>query len=96
MLLSGMSRSLSNSKRMFFEEIRLWLLYLLTFYVLAERKEYTKDTFASASREFCAPGRSYVGYSVFPGVTLMSPMYSPESLFPDMQQLSLALDLNTT
>ncbi len=59
-----------------------YLLYLLTSYVLAERVEYTKDTFASKSSETCAPGRLYFGYSVFPGVMLTSSMHSPESLFP--------------
>jgi hypothetical protein len=72
---------------------RSYLLYLLICYVLAERVEYTKDTFASASLETCAPGGSYFGYSVFPGVMLASSMHSPESLFPDLQQLLLALVL---
>ncbi len=70
-----------------------YLLYLLMCYILAERVEYTKDNFASASSETCAPGRSYFGYSVFPGVMLVSLMHSPESLFPDLQQLLLALVL---
>jgi hypothetical protein len=60
---------------------RSYLLYLLTSYVLAERAEYMEDTFASASSEFCAPGGSYFGYSVFPGVMLASSMRTPESLF---------------
>ncbi len=72
---------------------RRYLLYLLTFYVLVKRVEYTEDTFASASSEICAPGGSYFGYSVFPGVMLASLMHSPESLFPDLQQLLLALVL---
>jgi hypothetical protein len=55
--------------------------YLLTSHVLAERVEYMEDTFASASSEFCAPGGSYFGYSVFPGVMLRSLMHTPESLF---------------
>jgi hypothetical protein len=55
-----------------------------------------KDNFASASQEFCVLGGLYFGYSVFPGVMLASSMHSPESLFPDLQQLLLALDLNTT
>jgi hypothetical protein len=55
-----------------------YLLYLL---VLAKRVEYKEDTFASASSEICALGRSYFGYSVFPGVMLASSMHSPESLF---------------
>jgi hypothetical protein len=58
-----------------------YLLYLLTSYILAERKEYTEDNFASASLEFCTPGGSYFRYSVFPGVMLVSLMYTPESLF---------------
>jgi hypothetical protein len=58
-----------------------YLLYLLTSYVLADRVEYTEDTFASASSEICVPGGSYFGYSVFPGVMLASLMHSPESLF---------------
>ncbi len=58
-----------------------YLLYLFTSYVLAERVEYTKDTFASASSEICALGGSYFGYSVFPGVMLASSMHTPESLF---------------
>jgi hypothetical protein len=70
-----------------------YLLYLLTSYALAERVEYTKDTFASASSEICAPGGLYFGYSTFPGVMLASSMHSPESLFPDLQQLLLALVL---
>ncbi len=70
--------------------------YLLMPYVLTDRKEYAKDTFASMSQEFCAPGRSCFGYFVFPGVMLASSMHSPKSLFPDLQQLLLALDLNTT
>ncbi len=65
-------------------------------YVLTDRKEYTKDTFASVPREFCVPGGLYLGYSVFPGVMLASSMHSPESLFPELQQLLLVLDLNTT
>jgi hypothetical protein len=60
---------------------RRYLLYLPISYVLAKRVEYTKDTFASASLEICAPGGSYFGYSVFPGVMLASLMHSPESLF---------------
>ncbi len=72
---------------------RSYLLYLLTSYVLAKRVEYTKDTFASASSEICAPGGSYFGYSMFPGVMLASSMHSPESLFQDLQQLLLALVL---
>jgi hypothetical protein len=70
-----------------------YLLYLLTSYVSAERVEYTDDTFASASLEFSAPGGLYFGYSVFPGVMLASLMHTPESLFPDLQQLLLALVL---
>jgi hypothetical protein len=68
-----------------------YLFYLLTSYVLADREEYTEDTFASASLEFCAPGMLYFGYSVFPGIMLASSMHTPESLFPDLQQLLLAL-----
>ena len=60
---------------------RRYLLYLPISYALAKRVEYTKDTFASASSEICAPGGSYFGYSVFPGVMLASLMHSPESLF---------------
>jgi hypothetical protein len=60
---------------------RSYLLYLLTSYVLAERVEYTKDSFASASSEICAPGGSYFRYSLFPGVMLASLMHTPESLF---------------
>jgi hypothetical protein len=70
-----------------------YLLYLLTSYVLAERVEYTEDTFASASSDFCMPGGSYFGYSVFPGVMLVSLMHTLESPFSDLQQLSLALVL---
>jgi hypothetical protein len=69
-ILSGLKKS-----------ARSYLLYLLTSYVLAERVEYTEDTFASASSKICALGRSYFGYSVFPGVMLASLMHSPESLF---------------
>ncbi len=58
-----------------------YLPYLLMSYVLAERVEYREDTFASASLEFCVPGGSYFGYSVFPGVMLASSMHTPESLF---------------
>ncbi len=58
-----------------------YLLYLLTSYILAEREKYTEDTFASMSLEFCMLGRSYFGYSVFPGVMLASSMHTPESLF---------------
>jgi hypothetical protein len=72
---------------------RSYLPYLFTSYVLAERVEYMEDTFASASLEICAPGESYFGYSVFPGVMLASLMHTPESLFPDLQQLLLALVL---
>ena len=72
---------------------RSYLLYLLTSYILAERVEYMEDTFASASSEICTPGGSYFGYSVFPGVMLASLMHMPESLFPDLQQLLLALVL---
>jgi hypothetical protein len=72
---------------------RSYLLFLLTSYVLAKRVEYTEDTFASASLEICAPAGLYFGYSVFPGVMLTSSMHSPESLFPDLQQLLLALVL---
>jgi hypothetical protein len=50
-------------------------------YALAEKVEYMEDTFASASSEICAPVRSYYGYSLFPGVMLVSSMHSPESLF---------------
>ncbi len=60
---------------------RSYLLYLLTSYVLAKRVEYTEDTFASASLEICAPGRSYFRYSMFPSVMLASLMHSPESPF---------------
>jgi hypothetical protein len=60
---------------------RRYLLYLPISYVLATRVEYTKDTFASASSEICAPGRLYFGYSAFPGVMLAILMHSPESLF---------------
>ncbi len=60
---------------------RRYLLYLPISYVLAKRVEYTKDTFASVSSEICAPGGSYFGYSLFPGVMLASSMHSPESLF---------------
>jgi hypothetical protein len=51
--------------------------------------DYTKDTFASASSEIRAP----VGLYVFPAVMLASLMHSLESLFPDLQQLLLALVL---
>jgi hypothetical protein len=47
---------------------RSYLLYPLKLYVV----EYTKATFASASLETCTPGGPYFGYSVFPGVTLVS------------------------
>jgi hypothetical protein len=60
---------------------RRYLLYLAISHVLAKRVEYRKDTFASASSEIYAPGGSYFGYSVFPGVVLASLMHSPESLF---------------
>jgi hypothetical protein len=70
-----------------------YLPYLFTSYVLTERVEYTEDTFASVSLEICVPGGSYFGYSVFPSVMLASSMHSPESLFPDLQQLLLALVL---
>jgi hypothetical protein len=60
---------------------RSYLLYLITSYALAERVEYTEDTFVSASSEIHAPGGSYFGYSVFPGVMLASSMHSPEPLF---------------
>ncbi len=43
---------------------RSYLLYLLTSYILAERVEYTEDTFASTSSEICAPGGLYFGYSM--------------------------------
>jgi hypothetical protein len=72
---------------------RSYLHFLLMSYVLAERVEYTEDTFTSASSEICMPGGLYFGYSVFPGVMLTSLMHSPESLFPDLQQLLLALVL---
>jgi hypothetical protein len=72
---------------------RSYLLYLLTSYVLAEREEYTEDTFESASSETCALGGLYFKYSVFPAVMLACSMHSPESLFPDLQQLLLALVL---
>ncbi len=57
--------------------------------------KYTKDTFASASLETCAPGGSYFGYSIFPGVMLASSMHSPEMLFPDLHQHLLAVVLNS-
>jgi hypothetical protein len=60
---------------------RSYLPYLLTFHLLAERVEYTEDTFESASLEFCMPGGSYFGYSMFPGAMLASSMHTPESLF---------------
>jgi hypothetical protein len=60
---------------------RSYLLYLLMSYVLVERVEYTKDTFASASLELCAPGGLYFGYFMFPGVMLLSSMHTPESRF---------------
>ncbi len=72
---------------------RSYLLYLLTSYILAGMGEYTEDTFVSMSSEFCTPDGSYFGYSVFPGVMLASLMHTPESLFPDLQQLLLALVL---
>jgi hypothetical protein len=72
---------------------RSYLLYLLRSYVLAERVEYIEDTFASASSEICASGGSYFGYSVFLGVMLASLTHTPESFFPDLQQLLLALVL---
>jgi hypothetical protein len=50
-------------------------------YILIEREEYIKDTFASASQEFCVPGGLYFRYSVFPGVMFASSMHTPESLF---------------
>jgi hypothetical protein len=85
---------LGVADRVFMEKsAHSYLLYLLTSYVLAERVEYMKDTFASASLETCAPGGWYFGYSVFPGVMLASLMHSPESLLPDLQQLLLALVL---
>ena len=64
---------------------RSYLLYLLTSYILAERVEYTEDTFASTSSEICAPGGLYFVYSVFLGVTLAFLMHSLESLFTDLQ-----------
>jgi hypothetical protein len=82
-------RSMPNGKgplknllqRILKKSARSYLLYLLASYILAERKEYTEDTFASTSQEFCAPGGPYFGYSVFPGVMLVSLMHTPESLF---------------
>jgi hypothetical protein len=58
-----------------------YLLYLLISYVLAERVEYTEDTFASASLEICALGGSYFRYFVFPGVMLASTMCSHQNHF---------------
>jgi hypothetical protein len=52
-----------------------------------------EDAFASTSLEFCTPGGSYFGYSVFPGVMLAILSHTPESLIPDLQQLLLALVL---
>jgi hypothetical protein len=60
---------------------RRYLVYLSISYVWAKRLEYTEDTLVSASLEICAPGGSYFGYFVFPGVMLASSMHSPESLF---------------
>jgi hypothetical protein len=65
----------------------------LTFWL--KGRSIGKILFGSTSSEFCAPGGLYFGYSVFPGVMLMRLMHSPEPLFPDLQQLLLALDLNT-
>jgi hypothetical protein len=58
-----------------------YLLYLLMLYVLAERVEHMKDTFASPSLGTCAPGGSYFGYSMFPGVMLASLMQTAFTSF---------------
>ncbi len=74
---------------------RSYSTYLhLTFWL--KGRSVLKIPFASVSQEFCVPGGLYFGYSMFPGVMLASSMHSPESLFLALQQLSLALDLNTT
>jgi hypothetical protein len=81
-------RGLKKSARSYSTFLRL------TFWLKGRRVQ--EILFVSVSQEFCALDGSYFGYSVFPGVMLASLMHSPESLFPDLQQLSLALDLNTT
>ncbi len=73
--------------------ISMWYLWRNTpidTYILCFSQEggvYKRYFWASASLETCAPGRLYFVYSVFLSVTLACSMHSPESLFPDLQQL---------
>ncbi len=68
-----------------------YLLYLLRLTFWLKGRSIQKILIARASSEFCKPGGLYFGYSMLPGVMLASLMHSPESLFPDLQQLLLAL-----
>ncbi len=53
-----------------------------TIYDLTERKECTNGIFeARASRESCTPGRLYLEYFVFPGVTDMLQVHTRITFF---------------
>jgi hypothetical protein len=73
-----------------------YLLYLLTSYVLAEWGEYMKDTFCKHVTRFLRAGRVELWVLCVPWCHACELDAHTRITFPDLQQLLLALDLNTT
>jgi hypothetical protein len=75
---------------------RSYLLYLLTSYVLAKREEYTIDAFCKCVTRTLRAGRVMLWVLCVPWCHACKLDACTRITFPDLQQLLLALDLNTT
>ncbi len=76
------------------EEICLYLLYILTTCILAERKECTKDSFCKPIMRILRAARVLWVLCV-PWCHACMPETHTKITFPELQQLSLAFDLLT-
>jgi hypothetical protein len=75
------------------EEIRQYLLYLLTTFILAERKECRKNTFCEHITRILHAGQVVLLVLHAPRCHACMLEMHTEITFPDLQQLLLALDL---
>jgi hypothetical protein len=74
----------------------IYLLYLLTSYVLAEREVYRIDTFCKCVTRILRAGWVVLWVLRVPWCHVCKLDALTRITFPDLQQLLLALDLNTT
>jgi hypothetical protein len=78
------------------ESARSYLLYLLTSYVLAEWEEYVIDSFCERVTRILRAGRVMLWVLRVPWCHARELDAHTRITYPDLQQLLLALDLNTT